>query len=166
MSTIGTPYIALSASMQAFYERRGMWVNNEPAGMLATWLGERCPWKAPGCTAVYWTTPDGLSAMAADAAAAPAQAWTTYHLCAQFLRRLREAAIRAGGTAIAMTNSPATRLAAPSTPTNACRATPFEALRIPAEGTRARRALDEHVMRTVREFVDYSLGSEFQGDAP
>ena len=161
-SSVGSPYIALSVNMLSFYARRGMWTDDKPAGLLATWLGERCPWKSTGCTVVYWTTHDGLDALAADAESVPPQAWPTPHQRAQFLRRLREAAIRAGGAG----DSP-TRLAAPSTSTpHAGRALPFEPLCIPAEGSRARQAFADHVMRTMREFVDYTQGSEFQGLAP
>lgn len=161
-SNIGTPYIALSTSLQAFYARRGMWRDGKPAGLLASWLGEPCPWKAPGNAVVHGTTHAGLDALAADAESVPPQAWPTPHQRAQFLRRLREAAIRAGGAG----ESP-TRLAAPSTSTpHAGRALPFEPLCIPAEGSRARQAFADHVMRTMREFVDYTQGSEFQGLAP
>lgn len=54
--------------MQAFYARRGMWSEGKPRGLLSVWLGERCPWMAPG-VAVHSTTDAGLDALAADAEA-------------------------------------------------------------------------------------------------
>jgi hypothetical protein len=159
----GKPYINLSTGMQWFYARRGMWYDDAPAGMLAAWLGERCPWKSPGYTESYWTTPGGLLALYRDARAAPPQAWQTYHQCAQFLRRLREAAIRAGlppdpdcwasGTA---PQRPAAQRA-PS-PTSAP-AVPFE-LRVPPAG-RAREAFIRHVADVTRDFVTFTQGSAY-----
>lgn len=151
----GMPYIALSDTMQAFYARRGMWRDGAPAGLLANWTGERCPWTPPASTVQHWTTSEGPRAMAADAEAAPPQAWRTYHQKAQFLRRLRESAERAGCRQV---EAPA----AARTPDRASGA-PFEPLHIPADGTAARRAFVEHVMATVREFVDYTQGSEYAG---
>jgi hypothetical protein len=154
----GLPYIALGAHLQAFYARRGMWADGAPRGLLAVWLGERCPWRPPNGSVQHWTTCAGLEAMAADAEAAPPQAWQTYHQKAQFLRRLREAAARAGVAPCATV--PAAGVAAPPTAGPAA-SVPFEPLRIPPEGTRARQAFTEHTWRTLREFVDYSQGSAY-----
>lgn len=107
--------------------------------------------------------PGGLLALYRDARAAPPQAWQTYHQCAQFLRRLREAAIRAGlppdpdcwasGTA---PQRPAAQRA-PS-PTSAP-AVPFE-LRVPPAG-RAREAFIRHVADVTRDFVTFTQGSAY-----
>jgi len=150
----GAPYIALSTALQCFYARRGMWADGAPRGLLAAWLGGRCPWKPPAASVQHWTTRAGLAAMAADAENAPPQAWNTYHQKAQFLRRLREAAARSG-------EPPAAPCAAPtaaSVPRAA--AVPFE-LHIPPEGTAARRAFTEHTWRTLHEFVNYTQGSAY-----
>ncbi|MDP1647975.1 MAG: hypothetical protein Q8M01_07225 [Rubrivivax sp.] len=157
--TPGMPYVALSSAMQAFYARRGMWAEGLPKGLLAVWLGDRCPWKPPARCVQHWTSCAGLDAMAADAKAAPPQAWGTGQQKAQFLRRLREAAIRAGEAAA----PPAAPIAAPTAAAAAHRATaavPF-GLRIPPEGTAARRAFTEHAWRTLHEFVEFTQSSAY-----
>lgn len=162
----GAPYLNLSDAMQAFYARRGMWRDGAPAGMLAQWLGERCPWTGYGPIVAHWIAPGGLDALAADALAAPPQAWQTYHQRAQFLRRLREAGQRAGMTPAASIGS-AAEAAAPGAAVVALPpAVPFEPLRVPTGG-KARAAFEVHVMRTVRELVEFTQGSMYSaGEAP
>lgn len=160
-ATPGGPYVTLHSAMQAFYARRGMWTGGEPRGLLAVWLGPRCPWKAPTAGAVFWTTPDGLAAMAADAEAAPPQAWHTYHQRGQFLRRLREAGHRAGGLTTmhrASMGSPAAPQPGQSPP----RA--FDALVCPPAGSRAHAAFVRHVGLTLRELVEFSQTSAWAAD--
>lgn len=152
----GVPYVNLHSATQAFYARRSMWIDGEPSGLLAVWLGPRCPWKAPADAAVFWTTPDGLAAMAADAEAAPPQAWRTGQQKGQFLRRLREAAHRAGGLP-PMRQTAAGNPAAPQPVQPAPRA--FDALVCPPPGTREHAAFVRHVARTVRELVEHSQTS-------
>lgn len=151
----GRPHINLSGKLRAFYARRGMWAADRPCGALAQWLGERCPWTAPLGSVAHWTTHEGLVAMAADAIAAPPQAWATGHQRAQFLRRLKEAGIRAGGARAATQAD----MPAPEQPTRA--GVPFAPLRIPPAGTRAHAAFVEHVGRTLRELVEHSQSSEW-----
>ena len=148
----GLPYINLSNGMQAFYARRGMWANGAPRGMLATWLGDRAD--ETRFYVSYWTTKEGLEAMAADACNAPPQAWPNYHQKAQFLRRLSEAGERAGTRSLHLKRRVGT---APATPAA------FTELRVPPEGTRPRQAFEQHVMKTLREFVEYTQGSEYTG---
>jgi hypothetical protein len=161
MTAIGQPYIGLSNHLQAFYVRRGMWADGKPRGLLATWLGEPVPWTVPyavhGCVA-YWTTHEGLAAMRDDAIAAPPQAWRTYHQRAQFLRRLREAGERAGAPVGQPQPKPPRfgQVAPPAAPGE-----PFATLAVPPEGTKARAAFERHVMRTLREFVDYTQGTAY-----
>lgn len=157
----GAPYIGLSTKLQSFYARRGMWAAGAPRGLLAVWLGDRCPWRPPAACVQHWTTCAGLTAMAADAENAPPQAWDTYHQKAQFLRRLREAKVRAGEPPAA----PAPHGAAPAA-ASVPRATavPFT-LRIPPEGTAARRAFTERTWRTLHEFVEFTQGSAYADEA-
>lgn len=154
----GTPFINLSTAMQAFYARRGMWLDGKPAGLLATWLGDPCPWKVAYDGVAYWTTHAGLHAIRDDAIAAPLQGWTSYHQCAQFLRRLREAEAKAGGKPPYATPLSSTRRVASTTP-----GAPFEPLSIPA-GDKARKAFELHVMTTVREFIDFTQSSAYMGE--
>lgn len=150
----GQPYINLSAAMQAFYARRGMWAKGEPCGMLANWLGTRAPWTNPYYVS-YWTTPTGLAAMVADALDVPSQAWTTPQQRPQFLRRLRESGERAG--------VPAHLQLKRDRPCAVELHRPFSDLSVPAEGTKTREAFERHLMNTLREFVEYTQGSEYGG---
>lgn len=152
----GTPYINLSSNMQAFFERRGMWRAGKPCGVLATWLGERCPWNLPWDAVAHWIVPARLDALIADADGAPIQAWTSTRQRAQWLRRLREAGVRAGGVRAATAVSARRAGTDPLTPLNPL-AGP---LVIPTDG-RARKAFEQHVMTTLREFVVFTQGSAY-----
>lgn len=159
-AAIGTPYISITAAMQAFYATRGMWQGGCPQGLLATWLGEQCPW--PSSTgAAYWTTYEGLQSLHDDACAVPPQAWPSDHQRAQFLRRLRESAMRAGKGAV-----PTEAVSRPNRlrDTAVGAAVPFEPLVCPPAG-RQRKAFEDHVMKTVRDFVDFTQGSAYTGEA-
>lgn len=152
----GVPFINLSDAMRAFYARRGMWANGAPRGMLALWLGEQLPQHCNYYVS-FWTTHEGLQAMSADACAAPPQAWTNHHQRAQFLRRVREAGERAGVPAYMQRQT--NRMPRGQVPP----AAPFAELSVPPVGTKTREAFERHVMKTLREFVEYSQGSAYTG---
>jgi hypothetical protein len=145
--------ITISKNMQAHYARRGLWVGGEPIGVLRDMLGRRVDFERPAAAAVFRVSPDQCEALARDIAAQPV--YTSFGNLAQrtqFLRRLREAAGMPSGVGAACRSSPA-----PST------VVPFELNR--PLGGKAEKAFAEHVMRTVREFVDYTQSGDFEQGA-
>ena len=147
-------YISIGERMQAHYARRGLWVGGEPIGVLRDMLGRRVDFERPAAAAVFRVTPDQCEALARDSEAQPV--FTSFRnpaQRAQFLRRLREAAG-------APRRGDATRPASSALPTPV----PFELTR--PLGGRAEKAFAEHVMRTMREFVDFTQSSDYtEGNA-
>jgi len=158
--------ITISEGMQAHYARRGLWVDGEPIGALREMLGRRVDFERPAAAAVFRVTPDQCEALARDIAAQPV--YTSFRnpqQRSQFLRRLREAAGLPRGRNLlpGPANSPGlaggARLPTPAPQTGV----PFELAR--PVGGKAEKAFAEHVMRTVRDFVDYTQSSDFEQGA-
>lgn len=142
-------YITISKRMQEHYARRGLWVGGEPIGALRDMLGPRVDYVRPGAPAVFRVTPDQCEALARDIEAQPVHtSFRNVQQRHQFLRRLREAA------GLRSWRAPLPPSPAPSP------AIPFELSR--PLGGKAEKAFAEHVMRTVREFVDYTQSSDFE----
>ena len=157
-------YIGITTNLQALYARRGMWINGAPQGVLAGMLGPVVPFLSNDDRQVFYVTPDQLAALGQDICSVPIQAIGGRQR-AQFLRRLREAAARGGlkipNIAAAQQGSQATALATPAgvkTPAPV----PFHPLLCPPHG-KALSLFQDHVMRTMREFVDYTQSSAYTG---
>lgn len=161
-------YITISEGVQAHYARRGLWVGGEPIGALRDMLGRRVDYERPTAAAVFRVTPDQCEALARDIVAQPVYtSFRTSQQRAQFLRRIREAAGMPRGRNLlpVQSNLPerglpglarAPRMANPTPPAGV----PFELAR--PIGGKAEKAFAEHVMKTVRDFVDYTQSSEFE----
>ena len=149
-------YVYITTSMQALYERRGMW-RDGPRGVLAAMLGAPVPVLSNKDRQTFYVTRDQLAALRADAEAMPPQAWPTYHQRAQFLRRLREAELRSGLLVQPQAASAARQIArrAPAAPAPL----PFTWER-PEQGP-AKKLLEDHIIKTLRDFVDYSQGAAY-----
>lgn len=133
----GAAYINITHRMQALYAVRGMWANGAPAGMLVPMLGPRIvERRAELNAAFFWVTPAQLEALQRDAESLAVGG----RQIAQFLRRLREAARRAGW------------LAPPPSP--------FKPLVCPPCGM-ARAAFEKHVMDCLYEVIAYSQESVY-----
>lgn len=149
-------HVYLSNNMQAFYARRGMWHNGSPQGALQGMLGPVVPFLCNTHRQAFYLTPEQLAALRADLLAIPATAMGR-HQRAQFLRRLREAASRADLVLPATDGQPTT-----AQPTAGAAPIPFAPLQAPAHG-KAKALFQDHVMRTMREFVDFTQGSSYTG---
>ncbi len=157
-------YVYITTNLQSLYATRGMWLNGQPQGVLAGMLGPLVPCLSTAHRQAFYVSPDQLAALWRDLCSVPPEVIGGQRH-AQFLRRLREAANRGGlemsdlldaqpGSLPSMASSSAagrTKTAAP---------VPFHPLRCPSHG-KALTLFRDHVMRTVREFVDYSQGSEY-----
>jgi hypothetical protein len=160
-------YVYISRNMQALYARRGMWCNDAPQGRLAAMLGSVVPFLSNACRQAFYVTPDQLAALWRDMCSVPPEA-IGGHQHGQFLRRLREAALR-GGLDIQQllasedgTLSPAGPVPAPLA--RSAMPAPFLPLQRPTQA-KAAALFTDHVWRTMRDFVDYSQSSAYlQGD--
>lgn len=151
----GAAFINLTPPMRGFYAARGMWHDGKPCGWLASMLGDPTPWQ-PTCGASFWVTAAQLQALEADLRSSQAAVALGTKQVAQFVRRLREAAVRSlprhavhalqrGGGA--------------SVPT-ATQTVPFTPLVAPLQG-RAGAAFSRHVFDCVREVVDFAQTSAY-----
>lgn len=150
------PWVNFSPAMQAFYAVRGMWADGEPRGLLATWLGTRTPWKTQGDLASFWLKPEGIEPLMRDVESAPALGSQQR---AQFVRRLREAAHRAG-LRQQQPQQPAAAVVRPSLAPSRAAAAPFDPLVSPPPG-RARAAFVKHLHDSLRAVVEYSQQSAY-----
>lgn len=160
-------HVHITSNMQALYARCGMWINGSPQGVLAGMLGPLVPFLSNDERQTFYVSADQLAALWRDMLSVPAEAvGGCQH--AQFLRRLREAARRAGtGIAEILAAQPGAHptlgtLQAAAITTAA--PVPFHPLLCPSHG-KAMALFQDHVMRTVREFVDYTQSSEYMQGA-
>lgn len=156
-------YIHLTPNMQAFYAGRGMWADGQPRGVLASMLGERCPWAGQYGAISFWVTPEQIQALRQDMATCTARHALSGHQVGQFMRRLREAETRAGLPRFAqraLSGQPAPQADTRASP-QASAAVPFEPLVCPPAGTRARQAFEKHVLDCIREIVDFQQTSAY-----
>lgn len=150
--TPGTPYITITDGLRGFYAARGMWANGQPQGALAAMLGARTPWKSATGDSFFVSSAQ-LEELKRDLIENGPRGLNPWQI-SQSLRRFREAAVRSGAPAGA--GRGIERQAASS----AVRAMPFEPLKCPASG-KAKQSFEDHVMRTIRDFIDYSQSSAY-----
>ena len=156
-------HVYITTNLQALYSRRGMWINSAPQGVLAGMLGPLSPFLCNDYRQAFYVSPDQLAALWSDMCSVPAEA-IGGKLHGQFLRRLREAAKRGGlemsdllaaqpgsQPAIAAVAAARIKISAP---------VPFHPLQCPTHG-KSMALFQDHVMRTMREFVDYTQSSEY-----
>lgn len=156
-------HVYIGTNLQALYAHRGMWSNGAPQGVLVGMLGPWVPFLSNNYRQAFYVSTDQLAALWRDMCSVPAEViGGKQH--GQFLRRLREAAKRGGlemsdilaaqpGSQPALSAVPAARIktAAP---------VPFHPLQRPAQG-KAVALFQDHVMRTMREMVDFSQSSAY-----
>lgn len=145
-------HVFITTRMQALYASRGMWANGAPQGVLAGMLGPLVPYLSNRDRQAFYVTAEQLAALWRDFIALPPAA-VGLHQRAQFLRRLREAGWSVGLDMHTLQTTPG----APA-PTGAAR--PFHPLRCPAD-RKARALFQDHVMRTLRDFVDHTQTSSY-----
>lgn len=158
-ATAGAPaplHVYITRNMQAFYARRGMWRNGSPQGALTGMLGPLVPLLSNDHRQAFYVTAEQLAALAADISRVPEGAMRGNQR-AQFLRRLREAAGRASLVLPAQPGQPLRAAAS-------CHTVPFTALQAPTHG-KAAALFSEHVMRTVRDFVDFTQTTAYGSQA-
>lgn len=151
--TPGTPYFNLTSGLQSFYAARGMWLNNQPRGTLASMLGPAAPFGAP-TGMVFFMTPEQISEMTQDIAENGHRGLNPWQI-AQALRRLRDS-LKRSGSPISALPSPSRRIAIDASPVHR----PFEPLVVPASG-KARKAFEKHAMDCVRAVVEFSQESAY-----
>lgn len=149
--TPGTPFFNLTPALQAFYASRGMWANRQPCSTLAGMLGPRVPWDSNAGIAFY-VNAEQLATLAQDIAANGRRGLSGQQV-GQALRRLREAATRAGTQPLWATPN--------RQPPNALAPQPFEPLICPPAGSKARFAFEHHLMQCLREVITLSQGSTY-----
>jgi hypothetical protein len=156
----GTAYFTLSPALQTFYAARGMWINGQPQGALASMLGPMAwlgtAWASGQRPISFWASDEQLAALADDLRSVGPRGLNGAQL-AQTLRRLREAAVRSGSTLATVPSVRPRETAGETAP-----ATPFEPLRCPPAG-KAKQCFEEHVMRMIRDFVDFTQSSAYTG---
>jgi len=160
-TTPAAAYIHLTTNMQAFYAGRGMWLDGQPRGVLASMLGERCPWAGQYGNVSFWVTPEQIQALRTDFATCTARCALSGQQAGQFLRRLREAEARSGLPVFAQRaigGSPSPQAPARA---SALAAMPFTPLVCPPAGTRARQAFEKHVFDCLRDVVDFQQTSAY-----
>lgn len=154
----GTAYFTLTQGLRSFYGARGMWIDSEPRGALAGMLGPRAPW----CSAsgpVFWVTSAQIIELMHDIRDNGSRGMNHWQI-AQTLRRLREAATRAGtpvSKAVSRGAQPNPD-AADISPV----AQPFRPLVCPPESKqRERAAFNRHAWNSLREAIDFSQQSVY-----
>lgn len=151
-------FVYITNNMQALYARRGMWAGGAPQGALAGMLGPIAPAWCNEHRQAFFVSPAQLADLWRDLTAPRAITEGGRHQSAQFQRRLRESALRAG------LNLPDILKAFPGTWSQGSAAAaappPLVPLQGPAAG-QARDAFERHVMRTTREFVVFTQGSQY-----
>ncbi|MFY9476357.1 MAG: hypothetical protein WAQ08_01605 [Aquabacterium sp.] len=151
--TPGTPYFNLTTGLQNFYAARGMWLNNQPRGALASMLGPNAPFGAP-TGLVFFMTAEQIGEMTQDIAENGHRGLNPWQI-AQALRRLRES-LKRSGAPISALPVPMQRVAIGAAPVHR----PFEPLVVPASG-KARKAFEKHAMDCVRAVVEFSQESVY-----
>lgn len=146
-------YVYITRSMQALYAVRGMWSNGSPQGALTGMLGEQVPFLSNDYRQAFYVTLEQMAALERDIGTVPAGA-IGHHQRAQFLRRLREAARRGS------LDLPAVQSCHRGEPAADPCAVPFQPLVRPTHG-KAAALFEEHVMRTVRDFIDFTQSSDY-----
>lgn len=157
-------YVFITTNLQTLYARRGMWINGAPQGVLYGMLGQLVPFLSNDYRQTFYVTPDQLAALWRDMCSVPREAIGGQQQ-GQFLRRLREAAKRGGLEMSELLAAPpgsqtGALATVPTARTKTSGAGPFRPLLCPPTG-KAKLLFQEHVMRTVREFVDFTQSSEY-----
>ena len=159
----GAAYITMTSGLRSFYAARGMWINFEPCGALAGMLGPRVAWETSSGPA-HWVTIAQILELMDDIRENGSRGMNRWQI-AQTLRRLREAAARAGSPVSAPVPAGAKpdQKAVPISPV----AEPFRPLVCPPESKqRERAAFNRHAWTSLREVIDFSQESVYSQGGP
>lgn len=164
-------------ALQGYYINRGMWSGNEPQGELAALLNGAEPQIDSTGGATFYLSLDQLRALQHHILHAPVEVqFASGQSRGQALRRLREAIEQlefprvapgphrgpAGGAPVTRAQARQASSGNRKVRASSSRApVPFVSLQAPVGDPAKVRSFEEHVMKTLRDFVDFTQSSAY-----